>query len=101
MATECRRGAARGRVDRRLPVVASLLAGLATNVACTGRVTPPRTETSCVVTLSEGGELECGAPGRSFDGDRCTCVATVAGRVGPSYLGRVRTRVVEPESTTP
>jgi hypothetical protein len=101
MVTERRSRALGGRADRGLSVVASLLAGLATIVACTGRVTPPRTTTSCMVRLSEGGEIECSAPGRAFDGDRCTCVAVVGGPAGPSYLGRVRTRVVEPESKTP
>ena len=79
-------------------LTAALLAGVGIGVAgCAGRMASgsmsPRTEMRCVVTLSGGDQIECEAPARSLEGDRCNCASRTG---GPIYLGRVRSREVEP-----
>src|SRR5262245_36104700 len=71
------------------------------HLGCGPRASLPRTETVCVVTLPDGSELHCSAPERAYEGGRCTCAAEVGGGIGQTYLGRVRTRVVEGNQPRP
>jgi hypothetical protein len=60
----------------------------------------PWTVMRCVVTMDDGRQIECDAPDRAFEGDRCNCAVTEAGgRIGPVYLGRVQSQpAAQPQS---
>ena len=77
------------------------LAGTAIFSGCAGTTSAkarrPRTEMRCVVTLREGGEIECAAPSRAVEGERCNCAL----KTGPIYLGRIRVRKIAPSSAAP
>jgi len=89
-------------VRRRVRLVMLLLiAAQPIHLGCGPRTHRPRTETVCVVTPSDGNEFYCSAPEHSYEGGRCTCAAEVGVGIGQTYLGRVRTRVVESNQPRP